>query len=196
VKGIVTYGTVSDSWLEWEVKSPRVQGPLGGQKRGDIDGEVRKTLAFYNYLFNEKRTIAWIKENRPELKDIADQSSPDGVMLGDRSILYMQEVNDKNFCEYWAKLGKTRVLALFGECDWISLRDDQTQVAEAVNTANPGMAEFKVVPQSDHIFVKSTSMKDSFDHWGKPGTQPNPAIVGIIKEWIAALEKAPSPGPN
>jgi pimeloyl-ACP methyl ester carboxylesterase len=191
VKGIVTYGTVSMSWLEWEVRSPRILSVLGGQTRAQVDKEVRQVTQFYNYLFTEKRTVAWIKENRPELAEFATQQSPDGVMLGDRSIRYMQEVNDKNFCEFWAKLGKTRVLALFGEYDWISLREDQTQVAEAVNAANPGMAEFKEVPQSDHIFNKCTSMPDSFARWGKPGAEFNPTVVQMTKDWIEKL-RAPT----
>lgn len=187
VKGIITYGTVSDSWLEWQIKSARIQGPLNGQSRAEIDKEVRQTVAVYHYLYNEKRTTAWIKENHPELKETVEATSADGVMMGVRSIKYMQEVNDKNFCDYWAKLGKTRVLALFGETDWISLQNCQSQVAEAVNAANPGMAEYKVVPQSDHGFYKSTDFKDSFSRWGKPGNEVNLAIIGIMKDWIKSL---------
>lgn len=185
VKGIISYGTVSDSWLEWQIKAARVQGPLSGQSRAEIDSEVRKIVAVYHYLYNEKRTIAWIKENRPELNEVANQTSADGVMMGVRSIKYMQEVNDKNFSSYWAKLGKTKVLALFGETDWISLQSCQEQVAEAVNAANPGMAQYVVVQDSDHGFYKSTTFKDSFAKWGKPGNEFNPEIIRVMKDWIA-----------
>src|SRR6185312_4386390 len=106
----------------------------------------------------EHRSIAWVKKNRPELKKLAEDASPDGVMLGDRSLKYMQEVNDHNYCEAWSKLGATKVLALFGENDWISLREDQTEVADSVNAAHPGTAEFRVLPGIDHIFNKCTSM--------------------------------------
>lgn len=187
VKGIISYGTVSDSWLEWQVKAARIQGPLGGQKRSDIDAEVRKTVAIYHFLYNEKRSIDWIKENRPELKELATQTSSDGVMLGVRSIKYMQEVNDKNFCDYWAKLNKTRVLALFGEADWIALQSCQEQVASAVNTANPGMAIYVVVQDSDHGFNKTNDFQDSYTKWGKPSNEFNPEIIRLMKEWIAKL---------
>lgn len=187
VKGIISYGTVSDSWLEWQIKAARVQGPLGGQKRSEIDAEVRKTVAIYHYLYNEKRSIDWIKENRPELKELATQTSADGIMLGVRSIKYMQEVNDHNFCDYWAKLGKTKVLALFGETDWISLQSCQEQVASTVNLANPGMAKYVVVPDSDHGFYKTNDFQDSYNKWGKPGSEFNPEIIKIMKAWIAKL---------
>lgn len=187
VRGIVTYGTVSDSWLEWQIKSARIQGPLGGKTRAQIDDEVRKTVAFYHYIYNEKRSVAWIKKNRPELRATAEGESPDGIMFNPRSIRYMQEVNDKNFCAYWPRVGKAKVLALFGENDWISIRDDQTQVALAVNAALPGQAVFKVVPASDHLFLKCTSMQDSFDRFGKPGAEFNPAIIDVMKDWIKSL---------
>jgi pimeloyl-ACP methyl ester carboxylesterase len=187
VKGIITYGTVSDTWLEWVIKAARIQGPLGGQTRAEIDAEVRKTVGVYHYLYNEKRTIAWIKENHPELNDVTNQTSADGVMMGVRSIKYMQEVNDKNFCSYWTKLGKTRVLALFGEADFISLQSCQEQVATAVNAANPGMAEYKVVPVSDHGFNTARDFKDSHTKWGKPGNEFNPTIIQMMKDWIKTL---------
>lgn len=182
VRGIVTYGTVAMSWLEWAIRAPRIQGALGGQTHAQIDQDVRKTTQFYNYLYTEKRSIEWIKQNHPELKQTADDNSPDGVMLGDRTIKYMQEVNDRNFCEFWPKLGKTRVLALFGEFDWIALRDDQVIVADTVNTANPGMAEFKILPNADHIFAKCTSWKDSFSNFGRQ--EFNPDLVSVVKAWI------------
>lgn len=187
VKGIITYGTVSNSWLEWEIRNPRIAEPLAGKASGEVDKEVRQITQFYNYIYNEKRSIDWIKTNHPELKSFAEDQSPDGVMLGDRTIKYMQEVNDKNFCEAWGKLGNTKVLALFGENDWISLREDQTQVADSVNAAKPGSAEFHVVPGSDHIFSKCTSMQDSFNRFGKPGTEFNPEIVKSMKDWLAKV---------
>ncbi len=187
VKGIITYGTVSDSWLEWQIKAERIQSPLSGVARGQVDKDVRKTIAFYHYLYNEKRTVAWIKENHPELKETADQQSPDGKMMSVRSVTYMQEVNDKNFCEYWAKLGKTRVLALFGEFDFVALQSCQEQVALAVNAASPGMAVYQVVPQSDHGFMKQTTMQEAFAKFGRPGNEFNPAVIDAMKTWIKSL---------
>ncbi|HWD41568.1 MAG TPA: alpha/beta fold hydrolase [Fimbriimonas sp.] len=187
VKGIVSYGTVANSWLEWEVRSPRIQEPLAGKSSAEVDQEIRKLASFYHYLYNEKRSMQWIKRNHPELRAMAQEASPDNVMLGDRSIRYMQEVNDHNFCEAWAKQKAAHVLALFGENDWISLMEDQTQVADSVNKARPGVAVFKVVPASDHLFNKCKSMQDSYDRFGKPGTEFNPAIATTVKEWIASL---------
>lgn len=186
VKGIISYGTVSNSWLEWTIRSPRIQSPLGGKSLAEVDAEVRQITQLYNYLYIEKKSVEWIKSNHPELKAIAEETSPDGIMLGDRSLEYMRGVNDKNFCEAWAKLGNAKVLALFGANDWISLRDDQVQVADAVNAANPGHAEFQVLPDMDHLFSKCSSMKDSYGKFGKPGAEFNEEVVRVVKDWVKA----------
>ncbi len=190
IRGIITYGTVANSWLEWELRNPRISEPLAGKTSAEVDTEVRQLTSFYGYLYNEKKTIDWIKQNRPDLKAMAEDASPDGVMLGDRTIVYMQELNDHNFCDAWAKIpANTKVLALFGENDWISNREDQTQVADTVNAALKGNAEFKIVPNSDHLFNKCTSMQDSFNRFGKPGSEFNPEVVRIMKDWIAQVLK-------
>jgi pimeloyl-ACP methyl ester carboxylesterase len=186
VKGIITYGTVCNSWLEWEINAPRVQGILGGQSPADVDDYVRKVTGFYHYLFNEKRTVDWIKKNRPELKAIADEQSPDGKYLNPRSIPYMQVCNDKNYCRFWEKVGDAKVLALFGQNDWISLEADQHQVAACVNRVHPGNATFTVVPGADHGFNKATSMADSFAKFGKPGAEYADDLVKIVRAWMEA----------
>jgi pimeloyl-ACP methyl ester carboxylesterase len=186
VRGIITYGTVTNSWLEWEIRNPRISEPLAGKTSAQVDQDVRQVTQFYNYIYNEHRTIAWIKKNHPELDATTKDQSVDGIMLGDRTVTYMQEVNDKNFCDAWSKVGDAHVLALFGENDWISLKEDQVQVADTVNATKPGHAEFKVVPGSDHIFSKCTSMKDSFDHFAKPGSEVNPEVIKTMRDWMTA----------
>lgn len=185
VKGIISYGTVSHSWLEWAIRAPRIQSILGGSTYADVDQEVRKISQFYSYLYTEKRSVAWIKENRPELSETADGQGADEVMLGQRSLAFMRGVNDVNFGEFWVKLGETRVLSLYGQFDWIALRECQTQVADMVNSANPGKGDFAEVPNSDHLFLECSSMKDSFDRFGQPGMF-NPLLVTTIKDWIAS----------
>lgn len=187
VKGVISYGTVAASWLEWAIKAPRIQGILSGQKHSEVDTEVRNLARFYSYLYTENKSIDWIKSNVPDLKQFAEAQSPDGVMLGDRSIEYMKQTNAVNYGDFWAKLGKTRVLSLYGEHDWIALRDDQVFVAEMVNKANPGMAEFVTVPSSDHLFYQCTSPADSFAKFGKPGNVANSAVIDTMKKWIASL---------
>lgn len=190
VKGIAVYGTVTMSWLEWQVRSPRIQSQLAGVPDSEIDDQVRKDTALYHFLYNEKRSIDWIIENRPELAETARAQSPDGVMLGGRTVEYMRGCNDHNYCRHWENVKSGKVLALFGQNDFIALREDQTLIPAIMNRVRPGSAEFKEVPNSDHAFRTTSSMKDSADNWANPKPHPfNPALVGIIKDWVAEVEK-------
>jgi hypothetical protein len=115
-------------------------------------------------------------------------ASPDGENLSARSIRYMTELNDKNFGDYWSRIGEARVLALFGENDFVSLEADQSQIPMFVNRKHPGYATFMKVKESDHGFARTTSFQNSMATLGKP-TEFNPETIRVMKEWIAAIEK-------
>jgi pimeloyl-ACP methyl ester carboxylesterase len=189
IKGIVTYGTVSDSWLEWQIKAERWQSLLGGADPAEVDKSVRQTVAFYSALYNEKKAPPQIVKEHPDLAEYAKQASPDGENLSARSIKYMTELNDKNFGHYWSRIGDAKVLALFGENDFVSLEADQSQIPMFVNRVKPGNAKFMKVKDSDHGFTKTTSFQDSMQKTGKPGNEFNPETLRVMKEWIAEIEK-------
>jgi pimeloyl-ACP methyl ester carboxylesterase len=189
VKGIITYGTVSDSWLEWQIKAARFQSLLSGADPAEVDTLVRQTVKFYNALYTEKKSIPEIRAQYPDLADYIKSSAPSDDMLSVRSVKYMQEVNDVNFGHYWQRGGDAKVLALFGENDFVSLEADQTQIPGFVNRKKPGAAVFMKVKESDHGFAKTTSLRDSQERFGKPGAEFNPEVIRVMKEWIASLEK-------
>jgi len=187
VKGIISYGTVSDSWLEWQIKADRFQAILGGADPEQVDQDVRKTVAFYSALYNDRKSPEQIAKENPSLAEFAKQASADGQNLSARSIDYMRGVNDKNFSHYWARVGEAKVLAAFGENDFVALETCQTQIPIVVNRVKPGNAVYIKVKESDHGFTKTTSMKDSLDKWGRPGGEFNPEIIRVCKEWIKSI---------
>lgn len=188
VKGIITYGTVSDSWLEWEIKASRFQGLLGGEDPSVIDKKVRQIVTFYSALYNDKKPVEQIRKEHPELETLIKESVRDGDMLSVRSIKYMVELNDHNFSDHWSKIGNAKVLALFGENDFVSLEADQTQIPLVVNRIKAGQATFQRVKESDHGFAKTTSMEDSLKKFGQPGAEFNPEVVRVVREWIVRQE--------
>lgn len=188
VKGIITYGTVSDSWLEWEIKAARFQGLLGGGDPAQIDKRVRQVITLFSAIYNDKKPIDQIQKEHPELADLIKEMIPGGDMMSVRSVKYMVELNDHNFSEYWSKVGNAKVLALFGEHDFVSLEADQTQIPFVVNRVKPGNATFQRVKESDHGFSKTTSFEDSLKKWGQPGVEFSPEVVRVVREWIAAME--------
>ncbi|MEZ0325676.1 MAG: alpha/beta fold hydrolase [Fimbriimonas sp.] len=189
VKGIITYGTVSDSWLEWQIKAARWQSLLGGADPEEVDKLVRQTVTLYNALYTEKKSIPEIRKQYPDLAELIKQSAPTDEMLSVRSVKYMREVNDVNFGHYWQRVGDARVLDLFGENDFVSLEADQAQIPGFVNRKKAGAAVFMKVKESDHGFSKTTSMQDSMAKTGRPGAEFNPEVIRVLKEWIASVEK-------
>ena len=189
VKGIISYGTVSDSWLEWQIKAARWQSLLGGEDPAVVDQLVRNTVKLYNALYTEKKSIPEIRAQYPELAELIKQSAPTDDMLSVRSVQYMREVNDRNFGDYWQKVGDAKVLALFGENDFVSLEADQSQIPGFVNRKHPANAVYVKVKESDHAFSKTMSFQDSLAKWGKPGAEFNPEVIRVMKEWIATAEK-------
>lgn len=189
VKGIITYGTVSDSWLEWEIKAARFQGLLGGGDPVEIDRRVRQVVTLFSAIYNDKKPIAQIQKEHPELEALIKETIRDGDMMSVRSVKYMVELNDHNFSAHWSKIGDAKVLALFGENDFVSLEADQTQIPKVVNRVKPGSATFQRVKESDHGFSKTTSFEDSLKKFGQPGAEFNPEVVRVVREWIAVNEK-------
>lgn len=187
IKGIISYGTVSDSWLEWQIKADRWQSILGGADPAQVDQDVRKSITFYGELYNDKKSVDQIVKDHPDLAEFAKQQSPDGVNLSARSIEYMRGVNDKNFSAYWSKIGDCKVLAAFGEHDFVALESCQTQIPVVVNRVKPGNATFIRVKDSDHGFTKTSSFQDSIAKWGKPGNEFNPEVIRVCKEWIKQI---------
>ncbi|MGV3618762.1 MAG: hypothetical protein ACO1SV_25850 [Fimbriimonas sp.] len=189
VKGIVTYGTVSDSWLEWEIKAARFQGLLGGEDPAVIDKRVRQIVTFYGDLYNDKKSVEQIRKARPELEGFIKETVRPDDMLSARSVKYMVELNDHSFTDHWGHIGDAKVLALFGENDFVALEADQTQIPFLVNRVKPGNATFQKVKESDHGFTKTASFQDSLKKWGQPGAEFNPEVVRVVREWIAIQEK-------
>lgn len=187
VKAIITYGTVSDSWLEWQIKAQRIQGPLTGQTESQVDTEVRRIVAVYHYLYNEKKSVQWILDNHPHLASTVRDASPDGVMMNPRSIQYMVQLNDHNFASYWEKVGNAKVLALFGENDFIAIEGDQSQVAAIVNRVKPGNGTYLKLPGIDHGFKTTTSMADSVAKFGGAPSVFEPSIIPAMKKWLTSI---------
>ncbi len=182
VAGIIAYGTVSYSWLEWAIRAAREQSILGGAKGSEVDARVRKVVAWYSALYTQKLSPDEIVKRHPELKEIRDEEMPGGKMSG-RTVEYFVQLNDKNFASYWERLGKTRVLALYGENDFVAQEGDHPHIATVVNAANPGMGTYLKLPGIDHFFSKTTSPGDSLNGMTE-GRPFEPSIIPAIRAWI------------
>jgi hypothetical protein len=91
-------------------------------------------------------------------------------------------------------------LAIWGRSDFISGEDDHRLIARIVNRSHPGHGEFRALDGIDHGFYRRSDQKESFENWGRPGSEFNPEIVAVLRESnrVAALRgiSATEPSPS
>lgn len=186
VKAIAVNGTVTKTWVEYQLENTRRQSLLAGGDPVALDGEMKTLAAVSHYLFNEGLSPKETKEKHPHLAAAVDAMTPDGKTMSGVGLPFFQQLAKKNLVEAWCKTD-AKVLALWGENEFISTKWDHEFLADILNARKPGQAEFKILPQSDHGFKKTTSVKDSFQRWGQPGGEFNPNVVETLKEWFAKV---------
>jgi pimeloyl-ACP methyl ester carboxylesterase len=188
VAGLAVYGTVCKTWTEYWLENVRRQDALGGMTWSQVHEHSQRLSAFIHYFVGEKKTPEEIVKLRPDLKATVDENSPDGKTWATRTFSFWWQLNSKNLPEIWSKVD-SNVLAMWGENEWISTREDHPLIAEIVNLTHPGKGKFVLVESSDHGFFRSTSVKDSFTRYGRPGSEFNPRVIELLKQWIAEIEK-------
>lgn len=184
VAGVAVSGTLSKTWYEYWLENTRRQSLLAGASAADVDDEIRRLAPVTHHLFSQGLSIAEIVEKFPQDKGMAQAMSPDGKTLSGVGIPFFQQLANKNLPRAWSKT-QSKVLVVYCANDFLSGQADHEFIAELVNKERPGTAQFKLLPDSDHGFNQTSSMKDSMDRWGRPGAAFNPSIVDTLRAWLA-----------
>lgn len=183
VAGIAVYGTVLKTWTEYWLENVRRQQLLGGANFTQVHDNLQNISRFMHYLLKERLSAETIKERHPDLQSTVNQNVPDGKHMSTRTVEFWRQLDSKNFASYWERVD-AHVLAMWGENEFISTKEDHGMIAEIVNSKRPGTAEFVIVKESDHGFFKTTSAADSHRKWGQPGSEFNPEVLRLLKEWF------------
>jgi hypothetical protein len=186
IPAVAVSGTLAKTWTEYQLENTRRQMLLSGANAAEVDRQMKQLAAAAYFLFDQGKSIADIKSSTPELTPILNALSPDGKTMSGVGIRFFQQLAKKNLAEGWQEY-EGKVLALWGESEFISTRWDHEYIAQIVNKRRPGQAEFRALPQSDHGFNLTASTEDSFVKWGRPGATFNPNVIDALKEWLAKL---------
>ena len=119
----------------------------------------------------------------PKLKEAVNAQIPDGKTYSGVGLGFWQQLAKKNMPAAWLKTN-TKVLALWGSTDFISTQWDHEYIVEILNQKTPNSAEYVLVPNSDHGFSNTATMKESMEKWGTGKAKFNPNIVEILKDWL------------
>lgn len=183
VAGVAVHGTMAKTWVEYWLENSRRQSLMAGQDPGELNDEMIQLAKLSTLLFVEYKPLAEIVAERPDLADIARATSPDGKTMSGVNVAFFQQLARRNLVDYWEK-SDAKVLALWGECDFISTQWDHAHIADVVNRRNPGFGEYKALPNSDHGFFQTESPLDSMQKWGRGGSAHNPSIEQTLIEWL------------
>jgi pimeloyl-ACP methyl ester carboxylesterase len=183
VKGIAVYGAASRTWFEYLMDTLRYQGLVAGDSFENTDEKVRMGARVLALVFLENKAVSDVREQHPELSDMADALFPGGLFNG-KSLEFWRELGRINFPSYWSKCN-SHVLAVRGASDFVTYDVDHKLIADIVNRVNPGRGKSMVLPGSDHLFHEFASELDSMN--GRQRGNFNPAFTKVLKDWIAEV---------
>jgi len=182
VKAVIANGTLFASFDEYMLENTRRQAELGDAPEDQLDQELKQLNAIDCLIFDKGMSPADVEKRDPDLAASAKGTFPDGQTYSGVGIPFFRDLEHTNLALAWSK-AKCDALLVYSENDFLSGRADHERIAAWVNRLRPGTAEFKLIPNMDHVFTKTTSMRDSMAKWGKGG-EFNPAIVETIETFL------------
>lgn len=182
VKAVIANGTLFQTFAEYMLENTRRQSELGDEPQDALDQDQKNLSETMYYLFELGQTPKQIVKDHPALAAYVKATFPDGETYSGVGINFFRELSHTNLAKAWSGV-KADVLSLYAENDFLSGRADHERLAAYVNKLRPGTAEFKLLPGMDHVFTKTTSMRDSMAQWGKGG-EFNPVIVDVLLEYL------------
>lgn len=197
-KGIITYGSGVRSWFEYFIDLARIQATYAGGSHFAAEEETRNAIPFFYEWMELGKSPEELRKN-PKFKEIMDSPESnwkwDGNYFLGRSGQYWHTMNKSHTGAAWAKV-TGKVYSMHGEFDVQALNSrDAELIAKMVNEAHPGNAEFKLVPNTEHVFMKVDSFRKFFEEHGSgryltPAGPPyNPEIGRLTVEWMDKVRK-------
>ena len=168
-KGVVVYGTVFKSWMDYMLEAFIIQASYYGEDLATLRQMQEQYKPFiYDYFYNNKpaEEIAKNPIGALALKNILDYNPATKLAASGRSPLVFKEINQHNMAKAWSKT-KSYVLAVYGECDIAANNaDDHIALINYVNKVHPGKGTFWQAPGTTHTFEDIGTMKE-FIEWQK-----------------------------
>lgn len=172
IKGIIAYGTIGSSFIEYLAKTRRTIGEAYNWPADETDEYIKDCCECAGYYFVEKMTTqqaAAKKEVCGEYLSVFDY----------RSRSYNDELYALNIPAAWKKY-TGKALLMWGEGDYIASKEDHEIIARTVNKEHPGNALFAIVKNSTHGLQYAASFQEART---SPGAY-NPAAAQTIIGWL------------
>jgi pimeloyl-ACP methyl ester carboxylesterase len=158
VRGYVAASSWGRTWYEHMLELERVR--LNRDKSttaAALNSALKRFTDFYSLYLIHKMTPGDILKQHVDWAGIW-YDEPDSQY--GRPAAFYQQLQDLNLGEAWSAV-KAPVLVLRGSADSIMSFNDGVAIADIVNRANPGRAEFVEVPGADHLLSVNGKLADS-----------------------------------
>jgi uncharacterized protein len=172
VAGIIAYGTIGSSFIEYLAKTRRTIGEAYQWSADETDEYIKESCECAGYYFVERLTT----EQATAKNKICGEYLP---VFDYRSRKYNDELYALNIPGAWKKF-EGRALLLWGAADYIASKEDHQIITSAVNEKHPGKATFEVVENSTHGFQTA---KDFPEARTNPGSYNGNAAKSILN-WL------------
>jgi alpha-beta hydrolase superfamily lysophospholipase len=158
VRGFIAASSWGRTWYEHMLEMER--GSLareGSLTSAQIDEAMKNLSAFYKSYLIERKTPGDILKEHPEWKSLW-HDEPDGQY--GRPASFYQQLQALNLGKVWQEVSAP-VLVLHGTADTIMSRADSIAIADTVNRAHPGRAEFLEIDGADHLLASHNKLVNS-----------------------------------
>ena len=181
LRGIAVYGTLGVTWPEYWLSTLRRQYVLGGVPAGTAEQLLKDQARITHHIFNDGMTPAEVAAAKPDLAAAVQNGYGAGNTISGMGVPFFRQLHARNIAEHWAAL-RMPVLVMAGESDFVASREDHPIIADIVNAAHPGTAEYRLLPAIDHWLNRRASYAESRAGMGQPGAF-NPVINEALLDW-------------
>lgn len=187
VKGIIAYGAIGVNFMEYLFNSRRTIAEANNMSPEEADDYVKKTCECSWPYFVEGKSMDDIFRELPDCRNYFGD-------LG-RADVFWHQLYDLNIPALWSAY-PGKVLAAWGQADYISTRPEHVLIAGYANHFHPGNGTFLEVPGADHGMYGATSFRDAQENTPK---QYNPVVSQLLGKWLmenaglAAVEQKQQP---
>jgi pimeloyl-ACP methyl ester carboxylesterase len=149
VRGFIAAGSWGNTWYEHMLENERVRLTTDGKSAAEVNSAMKVFAQFYDLYLIQKQTPGEVLAQHPEWKSLW-YDTPDGQY--GRPAAFYQQLQALSLGEVWQNVDAP-VLVIRGSKDTIMSRADSSAIAEIVNRAHPGRAQYMEVEGMTHGFT-------------------------------------------
>jgi pimeloyl-ACP methyl ester carboxylesterase len=149
VRGYIAASSWGRTWYEHMLEMERGRLTKAGKSPGDVNSAMKAFAEFYDLYLIRGMTPGEIVAQHPEWKPLW-YDAPDGQY--GRPAAFYQQLQALNLGEGWQNVN-VPVLVMRGTADDIMSNADARALAENVNRAHPGLAQYEEIKGGDHLLT-------------------------------------------